>query len=108
MGSWDLARGVQFLTLSVCNFWISEFLEQQVWVCRQNDDVPPLMCIIGKNDTQPTKDRDVLVVLVSVKRHPDAEKVGWRSVAHVTLLEDAFARQRLNPRTGQWTNPSWI
>ena len=61
----------------------------QVWVCAAVGSAPPLMCVIGKIDAPPPSSGQPIVSL-TVEPHPVAKKLGWPTVSHIPVFQDAF------------------
>lgn len=61
----------------------------QVWVCAAVGSAPPLMCVIGKIDA-PERSSGPTIVSITVEPHPSAKKLGWPTVSHMPVFQDAF------------------
>lgn len=67
----------------------------QVWVCGAVGSAPPLMCVIGKIDANQTPNGQS-IVSVTVEPHPAAKKLGWPTISHLPLIQDAFQASGLS------------
>jgi hypothetical protein len=74
---------------------MEEILPGQVWVCAATDDLPPLMCIIGRIDVGSDLNSNrssMRIVSLTVTPHPIAKKDGWPTVSHMPIFEEAFQK----------------
>ena len=67
----------------------------QVWICDSIDDLPPLVCFVGRVDLPAHPERQSNIVSVFVSPHPKARENGWQKVSHLPIAEECFRQSAL-------------